>query len=158
MPQFRQGDVFAAIKDERAGLAIVFGHIGCNEMRKHWTAFAKGIPALSRVRDPFVELTDRPQQLSEHQWLWFIPEGENHGMTDERLTSALDRALRWASERGIRSIVTNGVANTDHGHDTASNRRSDDLRAQFLAEYAARMEEGLGLAIELISLNDIFVR
>ena len=161
MPRFTQGDIFDAIQDGRADLAIIFGHIGFNQMSYRWTEFAGGIEAvgsLASVRDPFSELPHRPQRVADRHWLWFVPARENHGMTDDEVQRALDSALLWATEQGLRSIATNGIANTDHGPDAARNRRSDDQRAALLAEYASRQEEALGLEIELVSLNDVFVR
>lgn len=46
----------------------------------------------------------------------------------------------------------NGVANTDHGHDTAHNRQSDEERARFLITYASEAEQTHGFNIELVSL------
>jgi hypothetical protein len=59
-------------------------------MDERWRRFADDIPALACIRDPFVDLGRRPKLLSERQWLWFVPDGENHGMTEKRLTSELD--------------------------------------------------------------------
>jgi len=145
-------------RDGDAGLAIVFGHIGFNEMREHWCPFAEAVPRLAHIQDPFSEIPEQPVNISPDKWLWFVPECENHGMTDENVLAALDAALDWARNAGINSVVTNGIPNTDHGHDTAANRRSDDQRAQFLVRYAADQEMAGDIRIELISLNDVFVR
>jgi len=158
MPQFSQGDVFEAVDTSRAGLAVVFGHIGFNEMRQCWSTFSTRHPQLAGVRDPFINLVNDPIQISDGRWLWFVSEEENHGMTEEHLVNTLDAALSWASTQHIKSVATNGVANTDHGVDTVHNRQSDEQRARFLVAYATAAEQQYGVNIELISLNDVFVR
>jgi hypothetical protein len=158
MPQFLQGDVFEAINTSRAEFAVVFGHIGFNEMSQRWADFSTCHPQLARVRDPFADLTNGPIALPDGRWLWFISEEKNHGMTNEHLVNALDAALSWASRQHIQSVATNGVANTDHGRDTMHNRQSDEQRARFLIAYATAAEQKYGVSIELISLNDVFVR
>lgn len=156
MPKLSQGDIFQAAS--RVQLAIVFGHVGFNEMRQRWVAFAAKRAELSHVRDPFTELVGRAVQWSPGKWLWFVAEQENHGMTDAQVTRALDAAFSWASQNRIASTATNGVANTDHGRNTADNRRSDEKRAALLEDYAKQAEQRYGLTVELISLNDIFTR
>ncbi len=79
-------------------------------------------------------------------------------MTEAQLTNALDAALAWASRNQLTSVATNGVANADHGPDTVINRRSDERRAALLNDYATQAEQKYKFFIELISLNDIFVR
>ena len=79
-------------------------------------------------------------------------------MTERKLTAVLNDAIPWAREAGHTLIVTNGIANTDHGTDTDWNRYSDDQRVQFLIHYSVEQENLFGIAIELISLNDAFVR
>jgi hypothetical protein len=158
MPRQAQGVIFAAVNERRADLAIIFGHVGFNEMRQRWRAFVASIANLSHVRDPFSELPGAPLRSPNGVWLWFVPEQQNHGMAEPTLTSALDAALAWAKSAGIRSIITNGIADTDHGHDTAANRTSDDKRARFLVAYTTEQERVAGFSIELISLNDVFIR
>lgn len=156
MPTTGQGDIFEAAA--RVQLAIVFGHIGFNEMGQKWSYFAHNHPKLSDVRDPFTELGEFPVEWSSGHWLWFVPEKQNHGMTEAQLTNALDAALAWASRNQLTSVATNGVANADHGPDTVINRRSDERRAALLNDYATQAEQKYKFFIELISLNDIFVR
>ena len=156
MPQSTQGDIFQAAA--RVQLAIVFGHVGLNEMRHRWVAFASSQPQLRQVRDPFTELAGHPVEWSQGKWLWFVPEEQNHGMTDTQLAHALEVPLAWASQNGINSVATNGVKNTDHGKDTRANRLSVDRRVAWLRDYATQAEQKYGLTVELISLNDAFVR
>lgn len=156
--QLSQGDIFDAIEASRADLAIVFGHVGFNEMHQRWAAFSARHPQLAGVQDPFTEFPNGPTQLSEGKWLWFVSDAQNHGMSDEDLVEALDAALSWASRQHIKSVATNGVANIDHGQNKAQKRQSDEQRARFLIAYAAAAEQKYGVDIELISLNDVFVR
>jgi hypothetical protein len=158
MPQLNQGDVFAAIEQSQAELGIIFGYVGFNDMRHPWLTFANRYPSLSGINDPFVDLANTPHRIAGNQWLWFVSEDDNHGMTEAQLTLTLNAILSWVSVNAITSIVTNGIANTDHGHDTAYNRRSDGQRAQFLVSYATDAEQRNGVTIELVSLNDVFVR
>jgi hypothetical protein len=151
MPRLVQGDVFREAVEWNADLAIVFGHFGFNQMGVRWLEFAKTLPPpLSDVKDPFVELGGRPHRATERLWLWFVGEGENHGLTDDQLVWALDDALAWATEQRMTRIITNGIANV--------NRLNDDRRAKFLAQYAADKEASTGLTLTLINLNDVFTR
>lgn len=156
MPKLSQGDIFEAASN--AELAIVFGHIGFNEMHLRWKTFAKRSEQLRDVRDPFAELAGRALEWSPGRWIWFVAEHENHGLTDVLLTTALDTALEWASLQRLKSVATNGVANTDHGPNTARNRQSDGDRSAMLVKYAEQAERERHLTIQLISLNDVFVR
>ena len=79
-------------------------------------------------------------------------------MTEKELKAVLNDAVSWAREAGYTLIVTNGIANTDHGTNTGANQYSDDRRVQFLILYSVAQENSFGIAIELISLNDVFVR
>lgn len=158
MPSLNQGDIFAFSVDQQCDLTIVFGHIGFNVMSGFWQDFAHTQPKLADVHDPFSELAGRPIEYQEGQWLWFVPFGENHGLTNSQLTAALTDALTWASGRGVKSVMTNGVANINHGTDTTANQVSDNDRAQFLIDFAATLEQQFEVTINLISANDVFVR
>lgn len=158
MPNLLQGDIFAATIDRRCELTIVLGRIGFNEMSGFWQDFARTQPTLAHVRDPFSEISGRLVRFQNRQWLWFVPEGENHGLTNSQFTAALTEALTWASGNLVKSVMTNGIANIDYGTDTTSNRASDDARAQFLIDLAATYEEEFEVTINLISLNDVFLR
>ena len=158
MPTLKQGDIFERLQEHE--MAIVFGHIGLNNMASCWRNFSRAEGTLANIADPFTTMPNSPRRISSGQWLWFIPEGQNHGMTEEEVQGALDRALSWAQAKGHRRIVTNGVSDIDHGTDTLANRASDDRRGRFLIDYATRREAKSNgtLCIELVSLNDAFVR
>lgn len=155
MVQTSQGDIFRAAP--RVELTIVFGYVGFNQISLRWRDFAEDKPSLRQIRDPFTELRGDAVEWSPGRWLWFVPAQENHGMTDLQLTRALDEAFEWASEKGIKSVATNGIANTDHSGDTAANRRSHEKRAAWLIDFGKAAEQNHAINIELVSLNDILV-
>lgn len=82
MIDYLQGDIFKAITERRFDLAVVFGHVGFNEMAESWRRFREGVPTWSNVDNPFTDFGG-PHQLGDGTWLWFVPEQDNHGMTDQ---------------------------------------------------------------------------
>lgn len=158
MPSLNQGDIFAVTVEHQCELTIVFGHIGFNAMSGYWQDFAGSQPKLAHVHDPFSEISGRPVEFQERQWLWFVPDGENHGLTNSQLTAVLTEALNWASGKSVKSVMTNGVANIDHGTDTTTTNASANVRAQFLIDLAATLEQKFEVTINLISANDVFLR
>ena len=158
MPICSQDNIFNAINENRAELAIIFGHIGFNEMGPHWADFAQKIDTFAHVRDPFSGLAGRPVQIPGGSWLWFVAEQENHGIAQDALVRILDNIFTWVREKGIQSVITNGVADIDHGRSTEANRQSDDMRALFLIQAAGAREQASGISIELTSLSDVFIR
>lgn len=158
MPTYLQGDIFKASGALNAELAIVFGHIGFNPMAVCWRDNSQSHPRLGNIQDPFTEIPNLPIRVAPDRWLWFVPAGENIGLTDLELATALDAALRWAELNGLRTIMTNGIREPDHGLDTEKNRLSDDARAHYLIDYASKYEANHEITIMLTSLNDVFVR
>ncbi len=158
MPSLNQGDIFAATLDRECDLTIVFGHFGFNAMSGFWQDFVRNQPKLAHVRDPFSEIPDRPVEFQKRRWLWFVSEGENHGLSNSQLTSVLKEALTWAMDNVVKSVITNGIADTDHSQSTTSNRSSDDARARFLIDLLSTYEHEFDVTITLISQNDVFVR
>ena len=158
MPTLKSGDIFERLQEH--DLAIVFGHIGLNLMKLSWDRFKRTQRTLEHISDPFSEIPNKPHRVSNGQWLWFIPEGRNHGMTDDQLRYSLDTALSWARKEGHFSVVTNGISDTNHGTDSEANRLSDDHRVRFMVDYAKQQEASAddNLTIELVSLNDAFER
>lgn len=98
-----------------------------------------------------------PVQLPNGTWIWFVAAEQNHRIAHDDLPAILDTIFTWARSMGIRSVITNGVANVDHNRRTNENRQSDDERALFLMQDAAARELDQGISIELTSLN-VFVR
>jgi hypothetical protein len=158
MPEFRQGEIFKAAGTEKFGLAVVFGHIGDNFMRAAWDEFSQEFQSLAAFDNPFAEYANVPHQYQQNCWVWFVPEDENHGITEEHLSEVLVQAMDWAQRNGIRKIITNGVKNIDHGHVTKENRASDYRRTRFLTNFFVEEERKRNLKITLISLNDVFLR
>lgn len=157
MPVLAQGDIFSAIP--RAQLTIVFGHFGFTLLKLSWDRFLEKHPSLKKLGNPFEKCPNKPVELTDGCYLWFIPDGvPPRGLSDSQLETCLDEALRWASNNRITTIATNGVANTDHRHELNHDRRSDERRAAYLKEYAAEAEQRLGVNFELINMSDIFVR
>ncbi len=157
MPVLAQGDIFSAIP--RAQLTIVFGHFGFTLLKVSWDRFLERYPNIKTFDDPFKECPNRPFKLTEDgRYLWFIPDGDTRGLTDSQLEASLDEALSWASNNCIKTIATNGIANTDHRHELNHDRKSDERRAAYLKRYTAEAERRLGLEFELINMSDIFVR
>ena len=156
MPSLNQGDIFAATLDRECDLTIVFGHFGFNAMSGFWQDFAGSQPKLAGVHDPFNEMPGRPVEFQKRQWLWFVPDGESHGLTNSQLTAVLTEALTWAAGNSVKSVITNGVANIDR--DTTTTNASANVRAQFLIDLSATLEQQFGVTINLISANDVFVR
>lgn len=150
MPEFLQGDIFQVAIEGGYDLAIVFGHVGFNEMSLAWRRFCERPPALTPVADPFSEYARQPQRLREC-WFWFVPDDANRGMTDDQVESELRDAVWWAMKHFKRpvNIITNGIAETA----SAANR---ERRVRFLAELAACLE-GCRFRVGLVSLNDVFV-
>lgn len=159
MPEFSQGDIFTAIGNRQAGLAVIFGHIGFNQMHLRWCEYSVSVPALAHIRDPFSKsISCRAHKISEDQWLWFVSDQPNHSMSDVQVIAILDSALAWAKSARVVSVITNGISNTEQGKDTVTKRVRDNYRAQLLATYAAKQERENGFYIELISKSDVFVR
>lgn len=158
MPKFSKRDIFSAIIDGSADLAIIFGNIGFNSMHVSWRKFSVNFPSLVYVHNPFFEFSGKAMSISGGQWLWFVIEEKNHGMTDAKLISNLETALSWATVAGVKTVITNGLADTDHGDNKILNFVSDDRRARFLIKYASEQEKARGISIELTSLNMVFIR
>lgn len=157
MPRYSQGDIFLAFLNRQAELAIIFGHLGFNQLHLRWIEFSDAVPSLVRIRNPISQLSNSAYLIAPHRWLLIVPEQRNRGMSDEKLIFVLDKIFAWAKDVGVVSVITNGIANTDHGQNITT-RNSDDKRAHLLAKYAAEKEQSSGMKVELISLNDVFVR
>jgi len=157
MPANLSGDIFTEATQGSYDLAVVFGHVGFNDMGSKWREFRRRYPTLANVRDPFTGFQAQPVLIDGEQWLWFVPEEQSHGMTDQRLIEVLERILEWCKKKGVRSVITNGISDVDHTGVTAHNRMSDDRRTGFLRDFLGQCEND-ELRFTLISLNDVFVR
>jgi hypothetical protein len=166
MPTFKQGDIFSDCHSDEYGLAIVFGHLGYNFLRPTWENFSKKYANLSSIEDPFSQNANQPLEYRNGCWIIFIPDADRllqrRGMTDEKLIETLSSSFEWASARAIKKIITNGIQNVDHAQSplgaTAINRDSDNRRTKFLIDIINQYEKTTGMALTLISLNDVFLR
>jgi hypothetical protein len=158
MADLLQGDIFTVATERQCELTVVFGHIGMNGMDADWRQFVATRPRLAHILNPFSEVHSQSVKLGDRQWLWFVPAGENQGLPQTQLVSALNAALTWASDHGVKSVITNGIADIDHCQDTTSNLASDDARASFLIDFATECEKALEVNISLVSRNDVFLR
>lgn len=157
MPANLSGDIFNEVLRGGYDLAVVFGHIGFNEMNLRWREFHGRYPVLANVHDPFTSFEAQPILVEGDQWIWFVSEEQSHGMTDQRLVEVFTGILEWCKAKSIRSVITNGIADVDHTGVTAHNRMSDDRRARFLRDFLGQHESD-ELRFTLISLNDVFIR
>lgn len=153
----RQGNVFDSVHGPGPRLTVVFGHVGYNHMGSSWRQFRDCMPCLMGIDNPFDDIVS-PLDLGSGNWLWFVPAGVNNGMTDGDLIERLDAILDWARESCIRVVVTNGIRDVDHGNDKAANRASDDRRTAMLTKYLHRRQSADCIEVEVVSLNDAFVR
>lgn len=156
MPTVSQGNIFQAAYQVQ--LTIVFGHIGFNYMGMYWKQFSGNLEKINYINDPFVEFVQQPVEWSSNHWLWFFLEQKNHGMTDSQLINALDTAFLWASCNNIKSIATNGIANTHRGQGKQTHQQNDAERAAFLKRYVMEAEKKYDFSVELVNLKDIFMR
>lgn len=157
MPNYLQGDIFQEAMNRPYDLAVVFGHVGFNQMSLAWQQFRERVPAWADIADPFTHLAAELHPLGPRQWVWFVPEERNHGMTQQTLTTLFLEILEWVAANGIRTLITNGIADVDHAVVTADNRASDDRRTHFLINLLTPYERN-GLKLTFISLNDVFLR
>lgn len=160
MPIRRRGDILSTAKDEQFGLALIFGHVGYNDMRECWTKFCQQIAKFADVRDPFEpnEFCGEPQQYQDGQWMQFVETFEGAGITDSEIQESIERALIWAHAKGIKKIITNGAGDVGKIPNKVHNRELAAHRTEFLVKIFTRSEERLGLSVTLMSLNDVFMR
>ena len=157
MATYLEGDIFENALDKQYDLAVVFGHIGLNEMAHTWRKAKRRVQEWYAIDDPFQMIDNIPQRISSGEWFWFVPCEENHGIRDDRLSKILEDIFSWASDNQLRTIVTNGVSNTDKGINIDSNRASDDERVHFINEIVIEYERE-GFQVTLISMNDAYTR
>ena len=157
MPVLREGNIFERFCDN--DVAIIFGHIGFNQMGATWHEFQESENVFQGIEDPFSEIPNEPHEIREGKFIWFVPEANDGGMEDMELIATLDRIFSWIEKTGHMRIVMNGIRDIGHWKDTEQNRRSDNGRVRLLILYSIKREKrARGLRVELISLNDAFVR
>jgi len=158
MPRYMQGDIFSEAIDHRYDVAIVFGHLGLNEMALTWHTAQSRVPGLKAIGNPF-ESQDHTLMVagSETRAWWFVGAENNHGMTDDRFQASIQALFERASKNEFKTIITNGIADVDHGISTNLNRASDDRRVR-LIDKIMRNYEGQGFDVTLVSLNNAYTR
>jgi hypothetical protein len=158
MPTYIQGDIFAQALDNHYDLAIVFGHLGLNEMAMAWREAQRRVPEWEAIHDPFENQAApiiSPQ--GETRLWWFVAAEQNNGMTDERFRQSVQALFESASDHGLTTILTNGISDVDHGIFTDANRASDNRRVHLINEIMTTYENR-GFRVSLISLNDAYTR
>lgn len=158
MPIYMQGDIFAEAIDNHYDMAIVFGYLGLNEMAMAWRNAQCRVPEWGAITDPFENQYNPPIAIEGETQLWrFIAAEENHGMTEERLRERLEALFNMAREEGLKTVITNGISDTNHGMSTNENRMSDDSRVRVMNDIMTAYERE-GFSVTLISLNDTYTR
>ena len=156
MPTHMQGDIFAEALDNRYDLAIVFGHLGLNEMELAWRQAQSRVPEWRGIRDPFNENALVHAEGQTPLWR-FVAAEENHGMTDERFRQNVQVLFDEARQNRATTVITNGISDVDYGMLMDANRASDDRRVRLINDIMAAYE-GQGFRVSLISLNDAYTR
>ncbi len=158
MPRVLQGDIFATARAHDSELAIVFGSIGFHPMNLYWPTFKVTVASLSHIYDPFSDGLPQPFEYTPGRWLWFIRERDNQGMTESDVRYELDAAFSWARQNGLKTVITNGIADTVDHYDSEAKRKSNDHRARLLIGLASDCERRFGLDITLVSPGTVFTR
>lgn len=156
MPLYTRGDIFDTLAN-RPTLGIIFGKVGFSGLSASWGNFKQGNQALAHITDPFTQ-PQQPMPIGGNKWLWFILAGEDGGLGDAEFIQGLNNAFAWATAHGIRYVVTNGISDVGHSTNTEWNRLSDDRRTRLLVAYVVVRERETGIAVELTSMNDVFIR
>jgi hypothetical protein len=155
--EYAQGDIFQVGPEEGYQFLLVFGHIGLNDMTSAWKQFQKRYAKkLGFIDDPFSHNPD-PILFSDGKWIQFVPEATNHGMGLKQFQEVIDASFGWAAQKGLTSVITNVVKDTDHENSTVENKASDDRRVKHIDEYVRKYLQNFD-SIKLISLNDAFTR
>lgn len=123
-----------------------------------WRAFAATVDSLRHILDPFSEELCRPYEYTPGRWLWFIRERNNRGMTESEARHAFHIALSWAHQNGLKTVITTGIADSGDRNDNNAIQKSNDRRARFFLELASDYECSLGVAISLISVDNVYTR
>lgn len=162
MPQYLQGDVFNFADKLPCSLMVVFGRIGWNSMGLCWPKFREYVPNWANIGNPFTTLAGQPHQYNPDKWIWFFAEvfaeEGSHGMTDQILADNFERVMSWVHSNGIKTVITNGVANIDRGRIAAQNQESNDQRARYISQLMINYEQKYDIEILLINLSNVLVR
>ena len=157
--QFERRNIFEHARYR--GLTAIYGHIGFNQMRESWVVFSQAYPQLALIDDPFHQIDPNPFYLEPEHLLYFVPEPEDGGMTDEALVQMIRQLFLIARDNQLARIAFNGAPNIVHGYNYQHNLASDDIRTRLLvgticAEYTAQVP--INLSFFLTSLSNVFLR
>ncbi|OYV28932.1 MAG: hypothetical protein B7Z81_15415 [Acidocella sp. 20-61-6] len=153
---YAQGDIFEVGYNDGYEFLLVFGHIGINEMREKWHRFRERFDTLRQIQDPFNQL-EKPLQFATGRWIQFVSERENHGIGFSELAKIIDDTFKWTVTQGLKTVITNGVRDIDHGRTTVQNIASDNRRVRELSDLLEKKSHGFE-KIMLVSLNDAYIR
>ncbi len=153
-----QSNIFECDFSQENTLVIIFGYIGFNEMSISWRDFSRHHREFNKINNPFNQMPNEPIQLATQGWFWFVPTSDNHGIPTDELEKILNNIFTWVKNNSIYNVITNGVKNINHGHNTQSNRESDDERVRYIIKYMTRVESNEVCKITLTSRNDAFSR
>ena len=158
MPTYRDEDVLQVFWDGPFDLAVVFGHSGFNHMGDCWKKFQDNVPDWATIRDPFRDLSGDPHEIGDRRWMTFVGPRKNNGLTDDQIHEALESSLSWAHQRGLVSVITNGIQDSDRGTTTEQKDASDNRRAQLIRKLVVKYEAESDLQITLTSLDGQYNR
>ncbi len=162
MPEYIKGDIYTVALDGHYDMAVVFGQRS-NLMAHTWHDAQRRVGKWRRLKNPFGAHSNKPVEIeSNTRFWWFVPAEQNFGMSTEQLLKTFKKIFEWAKKNNIKTIITNGISDTDHGHDIYgydinANRASDNRRVQLISDTMQAYERE-GFAVTLISMNDAYVR
>ena len=155
---FKKGDIFsyAGYYD----LTIVAGHIGLNELGALWRNFQRRYPEFEKVDNPFMEIGRKFVKLEDSKYIYFMPEEENHGISDDILKRELKAIFVTARKMGIKTIIFNGIRNTNDSIYVGLIESSDEPRIKLIVDFVSRyLKKGFGFKeISLVTLGDDFIK
>ncbi len=147
-----KGDIFEVGVSGDYHLILIFGYRGFNQMGASWMRFIDTFQQFQNIRDPFE--SDTILELNG-KLIQFVAAQENHGMNDETLQQEFINAFEYMNKKQLKSIITNGIMNTNHSTNTSENIQNNDSRVSFIKKICSKYSSKFD--ITLISLNDVYV-
>jgi len=150
-----QGNIFDIA--EQYELTIVFGHKGLNLLSIPMTEFLSKHNKIYGISDPFQEIPNMAVKYEPDRNIWFMPEEEMHGISDERLKIQLKSIFDWASSNGCKTILFNGAQCIDYKkNNIVENKERVQLIEQLIYEFD-KNHNGYFKEVCLISLSTAFI-
>ena len=162
MPEYVRGDIYKVALDGHYDMAVVFGQ-GLNLMAHTWHDAQRRVSEWRRLKNPFGAHSNKPVEIEGNtRFWWFVPAERNNGMSTEQLLKTFKKIFEWAKKNNIKTVITNGISDIDHGHDIYgydinANRASDNKRVQLISDTVKDYERE-GFAVTLISMSDMYIR